>query len=236
MTIPSDQKTAAGSPAGPGAAPSYEEKFHGFWKKNRSTIFAGCVAVLLVVTGKGAWEIFNAQREKSTAADYAAAITPEALRAFARAHQGHRLAGVASLRLADDEYSAGKYPDALEDYELAAEALRGTPLGGRAQLGQAVCKIQAGRTEDGEAQLKQLAADLAQLQAVRAEAAYHLASVAADGGRVEDAKKFADQVQQIDPAGIWAQRAITLRANLPPDAEPSQTGSAPNVLFSTPGK
>ncbi len=234
MTMSSDPKTAAGSPDGQGAAPSHEEQFHGFWKKNRGTIFAACAAVLLFVVGKGAWEIFNAQREKGAEADYAAATTPELLRAFTRAHQGHQLAGVASLRLADDEYSDGKYTEAQEDYLLAAEALRRTPLGGRAQLGQAVCKIQAGRTAEGEAQLKDIAADLAQLQAVRAEAAYHLASVAADGGRTDDAKKFADQVQQIDPAGIWAQRAIALRAGLPADAEPNKTGS--NMLFSAPAK
>src|SRR5436305_7879432 len=106
MTTPTDPNLAEN------AAPNYEEKLHGFWKNNRNAIFGACLVVLLVIAGKGAWELYNAQREKNIGADYAAATTPEKLRGFAREHSGHRLAGVASLRLADDEYSAGKYADA----------------------------------------------------------------------------------------------------------------------------
>jgi hypothetical protein len=82
-------------------------------------------------------------------------------------------------------------------------------------LGAAISKIQAGRTADGEAQLGQIANDFSLLKAVRAEAAYDLASAAADKGRAEDAKKFAAQVQQIDPDGPWAKRAFDLTANQP---------------------
>lgn len=236
MTTPNNSKTAPDKPAGHGTALYYEEKLQSFWKKNRNTILAACAAVLLVVAGRGIWEIFTAQHEKNIRAEYAAAATPEKLRAFAREYAGHRLAGAAHLRLADEEYSSGKYADALADYELAAGALRGTPFAGRAQLGQAVCKVRSGLTADGVTQLKQLAADLTQLQAVRAEAAYFLASIAADDGRAEDAKKFADQVQQIDPQGIWAQRALALRANLPPDASPKANAPAAAVQLQVPGK
>jgi hypothetical protein len=207
MTTPTDAKTAVN------AAPEFDEKLHGFWQKNREAIIGVCVVVLVAITAKGGWELFTAHREKSIAADYAAATTSEKLHDFAHDHQGHTLAGVAHLRLADEEYAAGKYADALADYVMAADALATTPFSGRAQLGQAVCKIQAGRTADGEAQLKQLVADLTLLKAVRAEAAYDLASAAADEGRADDARKFAAQVQQIDPNGPWAQRAIDLTAN-----------------------
>ncbi|HZP60777.1 MAG TPA: tetratricopeptide repeat protein [Opitutaceae bacterium] len=230
------------TPNHPQAAPSasavlpHEEKLHHFWKKNRNTIFAACVAVLLVVAGRGGWEIYSAQREKSIEADYAAATTPEKLRAFVRDHAGHRLTGVASLRLADDEYSAGKYSEALADYGTAVSTLRDTPLGGRALLGQAICKLRSGLSADGENQLRQLAADLSQLQAVRAEAAYCLASRAADDGRIDDAKKFADQVQQIDAQGIWAQRALALRASLPADGVPGGAAPSGGVQLQVPGK
>ena len=209
MTTPTDSKTAET------AAPDFEEKLHGFWKKNRGALLAVCVVVLLAILAKGGWEIVTTQREKAIATDYVAATTSEKLHDFAHLHQGSTLAGVAHLRLADEEYSAGKYPDALADYVQASEVLAATPFAGRAQLGQAICKIQTGRTADGETQLKQLAADLTLLKAVRAEAAYDLASTAADEGRPDDARKFAAQVQQIDPNGPWAQRAIELTANQP---------------------
>jgi hypothetical protein len=236
MSPSSNKNTTASVPAEPSALPNYEEKLHGFWKKNREAIIAVCVVALLAVAGKGGWELYTAQHEKSIEAGYAAATTPETLHDFAHLNQGHKLAGAAYLRLADDEYVAGQYADAIADYTNASEALTGTPFAGRAQLGQAISKLQAGRTAEGEAQLKQLADDFSQLEAVRAEAAYDLASAAADEGRVDDANKFAAQVEQISPNGPWAQRAIELQANLPSDAGSAQAGApASSMLLTTPG-
>ncbi|MGA3007692.1 MAG: hypothetical protein ABSE59_07365 [Opitutaceae bacterium] len=216
MTTPADTKPA------PPAVVSYEEKLHSFWKKNRGGIFAVCAIVILAILAKGGWEIFNEQREKNVESAYAAATTPESLHDFAHNYQGHKLAGVASLRLADDEYAAGKYTEATADYEHAAEALAGTPFAGRIQLGEAICKIEAGRAADGEAQLRQLATDLTQLAAVRAEAAYDLASEAANAGRADEARQYIAQVEQIDQTGIWAQRAVGLQRNLAPEAGPGK--------------
>jgi hypothetical protein len=209
MTTPTDPKAAENAP------PNFEVKLHGFWQKNREAVIAVCVVALLAVATKGGWELYTAQREKSIAADYAAATTSEKLHDFAHIHQGHVLAGVAHLRLADEEYAAGKYADAIADYMQASEALAGTPFAGRAQLGAAIAKIQAGRTAEGKDQLRQIADNFSQLKAVRAEAAYDLASAAADEGQADDAKKFAAQVQQIDANGPWAKRAIELTANQP---------------------
>jgi hypothetical protein len=207
MTTPTDPIATEATP------PNFEAKLHGFWQKNRNAIFAVCVLALLTVAAKGGWELFTAQRAKSLAADYVAATTSEKLHDFTHEHQGSTLAGVAHLRLADEEYAAGNYTDAIVDYTQASTALAGTPFAGRAQLGAAIAKIQAGSATDGEAQLKQIADDLTQLKAVRAEAAYDLASAAADEGRPDDAKKFAAQVQQIDPDGPWAKRALDLTTN-----------------------
>jgi hypothetical protein len=209
MTMPTDPIATETAPH------NFEAKLHGFWQKNRNAIFAVCALALLTVAAKGGWELFVAQRAKSLAADYIAATTSEKLHDFTHEHQGSALAGLAHLRLADEEYVAGNYADAIVDYTQASTALAGTPFAGRAQLGSAIAKIQAGRAADGEAQLKQIADDLTLLKAVRAEAAYDLASAAADEGRVGDAKNFAAQVQQIDPDGLWAKRAIELTANQP---------------------
>jgi hypothetical protein len=215
MSTPSNKNAAANPPAESPAPHDFEVRLQGFWQKNRGAIFAACAVALLAVAAKGGWELYTAQREKSLAADYMAATTPEKLHDFAHLHQGSTLAGVAHLRLADAEYAAAQYADAIVDYTQASTALAGTPFAGRAQLGQAMAKIQAGRAADGEAQLKQMADDLTLLKAVRAEATYDLASAAADGGRTEEAKKFAAQVQQIDPTGPWAKRAFALTTNQP---------------------
>ena len=215
MSTSSNKNAAADLPAEQIAPPNFEAKLHSFWQKNRGAVLAVCAVALLAVAAKGGWELFTAQREKSIATDYFAATTSEKLHDFAHEHQGNMLAGVAHLRLADEEYAAGNHTDAIVDYAQASTALAGTPFAGRAQLGQAIAKIQAGRAADGEAQLKQIADDLTQLKAVRAEAAYDLASAAADEGRGDDAKKFAAQVQQIDPDGPWAGRAVDLTAKQP---------------------
>jgi hypothetical protein len=215
MSTPSNKNAATDLPAEPNALPNFEAKLHGFWQKNRNAIFAVCAVALLAVAARGGWQLFTAQREKSIAADYVAATTAEKLHDFAHLHQGSPLGGVAHLRLADDEYAAGNYPDAIVDYTQASTALVGTPFAGRAQLGAAIAKIQAGRAADGEAQLKQVADDITLLKAVRAEAAYDLASAAVNEGRADDAKKFVAQVQQVDPDGPWAKRAIDLTANQP---------------------
>ncbi|MDE3083777.1 MAG: tetratricopeptide repeat protein [Verrucomicrobiota bacterium] len=224
MSALSEKKTPAD------AAPTFELKLHRFWRKNRRDVLAACAIVLIAIAGRGAWEYFASQREKNIQAEYTAANTPEKLRAFALNHTGNPLAGVADLRLADDEYLAGKYNEALPDYISAADRLGGTLFSGRAQLGQAICKIQTGRVADGEAQLKQLAYDLSQLHSLRAEAVYHLASEAADQGRVDDAKKFADEAQQIAPGSVWAERANALAANLTPQAQPNEAPEQPPLF------
>ena len=58
------------------------------------------------------------------------------------------------------------------------------------------------------------------MKAVRAEASYQLASLAAAASRNDEALKYLDQVTMIEPAGTWAQRALVLRATLPAPAAP----------------
>ena len=91
-----------------------------------------------------------------------------------------------------------------------------------------MAKLQAGKAAEGEAALKQLAADTAEPKGARVEAAYQLASLAVAAGKPEDARKYSDQVMQIDPTSPWTQRAFMLRANLPVSdvAAPGEAASA----------
>lgn len=222
-------------------APSLEDKLQGFWKKNGTAVIVLCVLVLAGIVAKGGWDYMAEQKEADVQKDYAAATTPEKLKAFAAAHIGHSLGAVAQLRLADDAYAAGKAADAITGYEQVVATLKTGPLATRARLGAAMAKISAGKTTEGEAALKSLASDAAQAKGVRVEAAYQLASLAAEAGRADDVKKYSDQVAQIDPASPWTQRAMGLRASLPvaPSAavDAKKDSAAPaGVQIKLPGK
>ncbi len=197
-------------------AVTFEDKVNLFWKKNRTVVIALCVLVVVGILGKGLMDRLAAQKELDVEKAYAAATTSEQLRSFSAAHEGHSLAGIAQLRLADEAYSAGKSADAITGYDKAAGVLKTGPLAVRAKMGRALGKVQAGKNAEAIADLKLLADDAAQFKAVRAEAAYHLASLAVESGNAADAQKFIDQITAVEPMGMWMQRAFALRAMLPP--------------------
>jgi hypothetical protein len=217
------------------AALTFEDRLRIYWQKNSRTVVAFIVIVLLAVLAKGAWDYLAAQKELEIERAYAAAGTPDQLKAFAAAHAGHVLTGVAQLRLADGAYASGKSADAISNYEAAIAALKSGPLASRARLGLAMSKIQSGKTADGEAALKQLASDATEAKGTRVEAAYQLASLASVAGKADDLKKYSDQVMQLDPNSGWMQRVMILHASSSA-AEPPATGATPAVKFPGSGK
>ncbi len=232
-TSPSNPKPSGDDSKAAGATPvplTLEDRLNQFWQKNRMIVLGLCALVLLVILGKGVWERMERQKESDLEHEFQTATTPDQLRAFAAAHPGHELAGLAELENADQAYSAEKYADAAAGYEKAIATLKAGPLVARAQIGRAMSKAQSGRAADGEAELKQLLNDTNQFKTIRAEAAYQLASLALSGGNVADVQKYLDQVNQIDPAGVWARRAVGLQASLP---RPTAVG-VPAVGATTP--
>lgn len=219
-------------------APTLEDKLNLFWKNNGNAILVLCGLVVLGIIGKGGWEYLQGQKELDVEKAYAAAATPEALKAFAAAHAGHALAGITQLRLADDAYAAGKTADALAGYEQALATIKTGPLAARAQLGRALSRAQGGKTAEATADLKQLANDANQFKGARSEAAYQLASLAADANQPDDVQKYSMLLMQIDPTSPWTQRALALRASLPaPAAIPPAKADAPaGVQIKLPGK
>ena len=212
-------------------AVSFEDKINLFWKNNRTAVLAICGLVVVGIVGKGVWDYLARQREADIGKAYAAATTPEQLKSFGAAHDGHTLAGIAQLRLADEAYTAGKSADAITGYEKAAAVLKTGPLAVRAKMGRALAKVQAGRTADATADLKQMADDANQFKSVRAEAAYHLTGLAVEAGNAAEAQKLVDQLMQIDPdpQKSWTQRAMMLRATLPATPPPAVAEPAPGA-------
>jgi tetratricopeptide (TPR) repeat protein len=144
--------------------------------------------------------------EDNVGAAYAAADTPEKLRAFIAAHPSDILASAAELRLADEAYQAKNYTAAAASYEKAA-ASKTAPFAGRALMGAAMSKILTGQTAEGETRLKQISNDTTQLPIIRGEATYHLATLAASAGQSAEALKLYKQVAEIAPATIWDENA-----------------------------
>ena len=223
---PSNPKSTPVTSGDPVTAESFEYRLHKFWENYANSIYMFCAIVLIAIIGKGGYDFYTVRHENEIGTDYAAASTSEKLKAFAAAHSGHQLAGVARLRLGDEAFASGNFTQAGTEYMAAAEVLKTGPFAGRARLGNAMAKLQAGQTAEAESQLKQLASDAAQMKAVRAEAAYQLASEAAGAGRNDEALKYLDQVMTIAQSGTWAQRALMLRATLP---APTASLSVPSV-------
>jgi predicted negative regulator of RcsB-dependent stress response len=197
-------------------SPELDHHLVSFWEKNGRTLTYVCVVVLAAILVRGIWQYAVHQREMSTEKAYADASTEAQLKAFAAAHPEHDLAGVALLRAADDAYAAERPGEAQAGYEKAADILKTGPLAARARLGAAMSGIQAGQGASAQAALKKLADDPQGYTAVRSEACYHLATLAAEAHNAADLRKYATQLMQIDPSGPWTQRAMALEATQPP--------------------
>lgn len=223
-------------PTGPATA-TFEDKANAFWDKNRGLVLGLCVAVIVVLIGKGIWDYVAAQKELEIEKAFAVATTSDQLKAFAAAHPGHPLAGIAHLRLADEAYAAGKGAEAVAAYEQAIAQIKTGPLASRAQMGRALAKVQAGKSAEATTELKQLASDANQAKSLRAEASYHLASLAAEARNADEVQKLSDQIMQLDPTSGWAARAMALRASLPAPAAPAAAANASAVpTIAAPGK
>ena len=222
-------------------AVTFEDRVRTFWTGNRNVITGLCIGVVLAILAKGGWDYLQREQESGVVQVYAAADSSDKLKAFTAAHAGHPLAGVAQLRLADEAYQAGKAADAATLYQQAAATLKGDPLAARARMGRAVAQLAAGQAAEATPALKALADDSTQLKAVRAEAAYHLASLAVEAKNADEAQRLVDQLMQIDVSSPWTQQAMMLRASLPATPAPAAAsapaaGAAPAVEVKLPGK
>lgn len=196
-------------------APDFATEVHNFWEKNRALVLMLCAAVLLGIIAYEGWGYLNAMRDQNAQEEYAKAVgSPDRLVAFAAEHSGHVLASISLLQAADAKYAAGDFSAALTGYKKAVAVLTNSILKSRAQLGAAVSQLSAGNQAAAEAELKALGADTAADKNVRAEATYHLATLANEAGRTDEVRQLLDEVSKLDSTGIWAQRALQLRASL----------------------
>ena len=217
------------------AAPNTEENFRKFWEKNARTVYAGCAVLLLTIVGKAAYNSYAEHRREVLAAEYKVAEKSNKLPAFITEHPGEPLAGLAELNLADQAYKAGKYADAASGYQRSADILKTGPLAGRALVGAATCNIFLNKTDLAVEKLKQVANDVNQLKGIRSEAAFKVASLAATASKNDEAVKYLDLTNTIDPSSSWAQQGLLLRSTLPPSAAKPEA-TTPTISIKPPTK
>jgi hypothetical protein len=170
-------------------------------------------AVLLAIVVREGMQYFAEQRDQSVRADYAKiADRPEQLPAFAAKNSDHPLAGVAYLRAADARYAAGDFRAAGENYNKAVGALKNSALLGRARLGVAMSQISGGDKAAGETTLKALSTDASLSKSTRAEAFYHLATIAHEAGNTTELSRLVAEIGKLDGNSVWAQRATAMLA------------------------
>lgn len=211
ITPPSAENPTSGQAAP--AEPGLDVTAQAFWEKNRTLILVVLGAALLAIIGREGWQYLAHQRDLGVQADYAkVSDRPEQLAAFAAAHGDHPLGGVALLRLADARYAAGDFRQAGENYKKALATLKQPALLGRARVGAAVSQVSGGDTAGGETALKSISTDTTLPKNIRAEAYYHLATLAKDAGNTAEVTRLVAEIGKVDPVSVWAQRATSLVA------------------------
>jgi predicted negative regulator of RcsB-dependent stress response len=212
------------------AAPGLEDHLRLFWEKYARLILTVILAVAIIIVGRGFYRVMLERRAEAVQAAYAAATTESQLQDFIAANPIDPLAGVAQLRLADGAYLAGNFSVAAAGYTKTLPLLAGTLLAPRAQLGIAVSQLQSGEKATATAALTQIA-DAGNLpKAIRAEAAYDLAVLAAAAGQTNEVIRLTVQIATIDPTSQFAERVSELTSHLSapaPDAAGTTAPAAP---------
>lgn len=185
---------------------SFEDRMHLYWIENKGFII-GCITMLaLLVIGFNGMKIYVSYAEDKIQSTYAEAMANETLEDFAREYSDKPLGGLAALEVADAAYTSEDYATAAEFYALALDSLKNDILVGRASIGQAFATFYKGDSDESLAQLRAVASNTSLPEAIRAEAAYHLAVHADVAGDATEFENYAAQVTSSTSAGQWQQR------------------------------
>lgn len=224
----------------PAYHPDLDEGLHGAWQKYGKLIGLAAAIVLVFYIIKGGVEYFQGQHEADVEQEFAAAKTPDQLKAFVAAHSDHKLAAVAEIQIADEAYASGQLANAIVAYQQAIPMLKDDPLQARAEIGLAMSQAQSGHAAEGEAGMRKVFEDTSKLGVIRAEAGYQLETfLAADGKGAQDLLAIATQLQKIDANGPWTQRAFALAMTAQakaPAVVPGAATAPANGFFKAPGK
>ncbi|MFU8847163.1 MAG: hypothetical protein ACNA77_00400 [Opitutales bacterium] len=185
---------------------SFEDRVRLYWMDNKGFI-SGCITVLaLLIIGFNGMKIYGNYAVSKIQSAYSEARSSGNLKEFAQNYSNKALGGLAALEVADAAYSDADYATALKYYDMALNSVGNDLLSGRARIGKAFATFYNGAEDDGKAQLRSLADDIRSPEALRAEAAYHLAVHADVSGDSDTFETYAQQLSGSASGGQWQQR------------------------------
>ena len=205
---------------------SFEDKIFLLWNDYKRLIVGALAVIVLVFAGWGIAAWLQGQREQQITAAYQTALSIDERKAFAEEYAPHPLAGAALLEVADYHFSNGEYNDAVRYYQSAADLLPDV-IAGRAKIGIGASFALNGETQAALEHFESVARDVTNFSAVRAEAHYHAATLAAELGQFDTARDHIARISELDHSQLWASRARSLEQSFPqPKEEPAEADSA----------
>ncbi len=196
----------------------FEDRVWLYWQRHGRKTIAGAAALFVAIIAAIVWVESGKMRTASLQAEYATAETPEAKLAFARANEGHPIAGTAYFAAGREFSEAGKYAEAADAFGNAGRvfaALEDFPaMRDRAAVSEAAVRARAGTEgakESAFALLKKLAGTPGADPLCRGQAMYELAAAALAAGNLAEARLWLDEMDRsLDPSNFWQMRKSAL--------------------------
>ena len=182
---------------------AFDDPLHDWWQKNGKSLIAGAVIVIVGTAAVFGFRIYRQSQEQSIQIAFNEAVSSESLESFAQENAGYPLGGVAALQTANTAFENQEWDQALANYKIAAESLKGNPLSGKARLGIAVTQSEMGNNEEAQKILSALANDEKSFPASRAEAMYFLSLLSLESGDYDSFSQWSSKLAEIDQIGQW---------------------------------
>lgn len=185
---------------------SDEEKLALMWQRVKTPTLVIVATGIILLAGNLTLSALRQSRTAALQSAYLEALDGNNLRSFGEENARSSLGGFALLQAADQAYAAGNFADAISLYEKAAEAVKSSPLEGRALLGLGFAQVSQGNTDGGRSIFQRIKSDAALFEVFRGEAAYALAVLALDA---QDNAAFASElsfIRGLDQNANWLDR------------------------------
>ena len=186
---------------------SFEDKVQRYWNDNKLSLIVTIPLCFILVGAYQGYKMLQNNKALELQSAYQNAYDTNALEDFVNENSQTLIAGLSALKLANEAYTSQDYQGALNHFKQAELSLSSSneAMKSRASLGLAFSSMKLDEAE-GIVLLDAIANDPSQLDSVRAEAAYALASKASSEGKPEKAKAYATMIQALENAGSWSFR------------------------------
>lgn len=194
---------------------SMEDQILIYWNRYKSKIILGLVAATAIIIGIQVSKWWGSKAAADRGEAYAAATEDADKAAFAEKFSGTNLGGVAFLELADKSYAEGEFAAAVPNYEKAFKAFSRPEFKQTAHIGLALSRLQSGGEPSAIKDLEAIAANTDYVDAIRAEALYHLSVLDWKSGTFELMLQRHEQIAEMPNSGNWQSKALQLQGSIP---------------------